>query len=121
MVLGAHLLRHQAGVAELISIALVVSLITDRESLHRIDFTLGEERCVRAGVEASGEEDADRNVAHLPELHRRPQLRQQTLRDLLLARVGQRLDVIPYVPVAFFSKGAVSSHPKPRSRAELAD
>ena len=93
---------------QLVLVALVVALVADRERLDRPRLALGEERRVGARVDAAGEEDADRHVADLAELHGRAKLGHEPLGDLLLGDPDERASGDPRRPTSARSRVAPS-------------
>jgi hypothetical protein len=63
VVVGAEELGHAAGVLELVEARVVEA---DRERLHGRVQQLAHQRDVRRRVDAAGEEDPERDVAHHP-------------------------------------------------------
>ena len=99
VVLGADLLRHHARVRQLALVRSVLGVIPDAERPHRHAVAFREQPRVGAGVDPAGQKHADRNVAHLAQPHRGPQLGDDTLGDLAFGQPLQRLDVVPRIVV----------------------
>ncbi len=95
MVLGADAPRDELRVPELVPVALVIGVIADRERLDRGLLPLGEERGVRARVDAAGEEDADRDVAHLAQADRGAELLEDTAGDRRLREAAELDGIVP--------------------------
>ena len=115
--LGSHLPRE----VQLVGVALVLALVADAERLDRQRLALGEQRGVRAGVDAAGQEDADRNVTDLAQRHGLAQLGQHPLLDLSLVDTDERLGVVPHVPVALLAERPVSADADPAAAGHLLD
>ena len=95
VMIGADLARHPTSPLELVRIRGVVLVVADRERLDRRRIAFGEERSIRARVDAARQEHADRHVADLPKLHRDAQLVEHALLDLAVGHADERLDVVP--------------------------
>src|SRR5215469_2464841 len=109
MVVGAYGARNLARVGEFARIALVFLVIANRKGLDRPALAFRKKRGVGAGVDAAGEKDSYGHVADLPEFDGSAELRKQAFGDFLFADTGQRLRVIPNVPVARFADLAVGT------------
>ena len=74
-VVGAEALGDQVGVPELVALVAADRLEADAERLEALLALLGEQPDDQAGVEAAGQQHADRDVGDQPPLDREPQRR----------------------------------------------
>ena len=116
MVLSAEVPCDDVGVLELAVAALAES---HRERLH-IGVVACHQRHDRRGVEATGEERAERHVAHHLHLHRIVQPAEEGLHNVLVRRRCLRSVAVRCEPVAPFGEPAVLPR-RARSGRELAD
>jgi len=97
VVFGAHPSRNLTRKMGLISVALIVPLIPDREGFNRTILFFREQDSIGTGVNSSREKDAYRNVGDFTKFHGNPQLMKDSLGNVLLGNTGQWCGMVPDV------------------------
>lgn len=95
--------------------------VPNRKGLDALVVPFSGERAAFVLESIPPEKHADRRIADFTELHRRPEFCQEPLGDLVFADTGQRLRMVPHIPIAVLSHPTVSGHFQPRSRRKLLD